>query len=282
MTAPTSTAAQPPGTAAPAGGGVLPDVDLAGAGLLSSVQDLDRALVAGDAAHVAAAAQSVAVDLVGFAMDPVGELLQGVAGYLIEHLWFLREPLDALAGDPAAIKAQARTWLGAATTLSDLAAEYPRRAAAVTGWDGAAAQEYRAAVDDYAFHLDRAAGAARAASTEILESAATVGTVRALIRDLVAEFVAKAVKGAVSAMVTAVPTGGVSVATFTAVVVLEAVELARENARHVARLLDDLASSAQRLAAIDRAVETVRDATIEAGKQAGEARQDLRAWTAAG
>jgi hypothetical protein len=282
VTAPTTTGAGAPGTAAPAGGAFLGDVDLAGAGLLSSVQDLDRALATGDAAHVAAAAQSVAVDLVGFAMDPVGELLQGVAGWLIEHLWFLREPLDALAGDPPQIKAQARTWLGAAATLSDLAAEYPRRAAAVTRWDGAAAREYRAAVDDYAFHLDRAAGAARAASGEILDSAATVGTVRALIRDLVAAFVAKAVERAVYAMATAVPTGGASVATCTAVVVLEAVELARENARHVARLLDDLATSAERLAAVDKVIETVRDATIEAGKQAGEARQDTRAWTAAG
>ena len=131
---------------------------------------------------------------------------------------------------------------------------------------------------DYAFHTGRAAGAARSAAEEIVASAAAVGTVRSTIRDLVAEFVAAAIQRALPAMAFAGPTGGASVAAFAATVVLDAVELARHNTRLVGRLLDGLADSAERLAAIERLVGGVRDGMVEHGKQAGEGRQEQREW----
>lgn len=253
-------------------------LDFAGAGVLSSAADLREAAQTGDPEHLAVAAEAFAIDLVGVAMDPLGELLQGTVGWLIEHVWFLHEPLDALAGDPQQIKAQAQTWLNASRAMTALAETYPAEAAAVR-WAGAAAEEYRAAVDDYAHHLERAAGAARGASEEILASAAAVGTLRSLIRDLVAAFVAEAIEKALLAMATALPTSGASLAACAALVAVEAVDLARDNIHRISRLLDDLDASALRLADLEKIMERVRDMTAEAGKQSGEARQDQREWS---
>lgn len=248
---------------------------LDGAGVLSSVADVGTALESGDPSYLAAAVDAAAVDLLGAVMDPLGSLLEGAAGWVIEHVWFLREPLDALAGDPNQVKAQSHTWRNASRALLDVAQRYPRDAAAVP-WTGAAADEYRAAVGDYAHHLGRAAGAAHAASVEIMASAAAVGTVRAIIRDVVAEFVATAIERALFAMATAVPTSGGSLAAFATVVVLEAVDLANDNVRRITRLLADLDAAALRLAEVEKVVQRVRAVGTEAEKQSGEARWQHR------
>src|SRR5690606_827093 len=46
----------------------------------------------------------------GFIANPPGALAGSAVGFLIEHLSFLKEPLDDLAGDPDAIFGVAAVW----------------------------------------------------------------------------------------------------------------------------------------------------------------------------
>ena len=53
---------------------------------------------------------SAGLDGLALVSDPIGTLLQYGVAWLIEHVRPLSQALDWLAGDPAAIAAQAETW----------------------------------------------------------------------------------------------------------------------------------------------------------------------------
>ena len=76
--------------------------DLEGAGVLSSWSDLGEALPTDrqwDPGEIGFAASAVALDSLDAAMDPLGALGSAGVGWLIEHVEFLHEPLDWLAGE---------------------------------------------------------------------------------------------------------------------------------------------------------------------------------------
>ena len=94
------------------------------------------------------AAAGAGLDTLGAVLYPFNALLRAGLGWLFEHIAFLREPLDALAGDPDAVLAQARHWDRVAAELRAAAADH--RATTVPDWHGAAADGYRQAVDELA------------------------------------------------------------------------------------------------------------------------------------
>jgi hypothetical protein len=76
-----------------AGGGILSDV-------ASTITDARN----GDWLNLGVDVATDALDLLGVAMDPLGSLASAGVGWLIEHISFLKEGLDKLAGSPT------RTW----------------------------------------------------------------------------------------------------------------------------------------------------------------------------
>src|SRR5690606_16197779 len=130
------------------------------------------------------------LDTLGAITDPLDSLLTAGVGWLIEHVWFLHEPLDALAGDPAQITAQARTWHNVGRELGAVARDHRAAAAALGAWEGAAGDGYRAAVDGFTGALERAGRDAGTLADLVLTTGAQVGTVRAAVRDAIAGFVA--------------------------------------------------------------------------------------------
>ena len=65
-------------------------------------------------------AAALGLDVLGAVMDPVGALATAGIGWLIEHLSFLREPLDWLAGNGDKIKAAVTTWNQVAADLHNI------------------------------------------------------------------------------------------------------------------------------------------------------------------
>jgi hypothetical protein len=112
--------------------------------------------------------------------------------WLIEHVRPLTQALDALAGDPGEVAAQARTWRSVSASLTGDAADLVRAAGGdVPGWAGAAAETYRqwaGAGADRVRALGDGAGVL-AAATE--GAGLIVATVRALVRDAIAACVAR-------------------------------------------------------------------------------------------
>jgi hypothetical protein len=219
-------------------GGVAP---LEGAGVASSWADVATALGEQDGLQTAFALTGAGLDTLGAIADPFDAFLTSAIGWAIEHVTFLREPLDALAGDPEQVVAQAQTWANVAAELRSIAAE--QGAADVHGWEGAAATAHRGAVDDCGRALHGVAGQADQLASLVLGTGAAVGTVRALVRDLIADFFAWVAKVVIGALATATVTVAASTAAAIATVGWEAVALARDIASRISRLLDLLSEA---------------------------------------
>lgn len=174
-----------------------------GAGLVSSVADLTDAAAADrpDPAALAWTAAGAGLDALGFVADPFGELATAGIGWLIEHVGFLREPLDRLAGNPAEVVARATDWHRGARAAAAEAAE--RGHPDLGGWTGSGSAAARAAAARDAEALaDLAAGCASVAD-RLLEVGARIGAERALIRDTVAGFLWDLARWAVASIASA-------------------------------------------------------------------------------
>jgi hypothetical protein len=234
---------------------------LEGAGVVSSWSDVAAARDPGRAAFALAGA---GLDTLGVAMDPLGALGGAGVGYLIEHLWFLHEPLDALAGDPAQITAQSRTWQNVAAELAHLAAEYRGQVAVLDGWEGRARDAYARSAAAHADRLDAAGAQADELAALVLRTGVMVGTERALIRDLIADFLWWLIEWLVVWLFPAVVSAGAALAIGTTVAVVRALELAGDLARRVAHLLDAVQASAGAAAALATRFRGLADAAERA------------------
>lgn len=215
-----------------------------GAGLYSSTTDVGSAWAAADVSQIAASTVGLGLDALGTLADPFGSLATAGLGWLIEHVDFLHEPLDALAGDPTQIAAQARTWHNVGEELHRVAVAYRDGAAAVPGWDGATREAYGGAVAGFTDRLHRAGEDAEAIAALVLQTGAMVGTTRALIRDRIVDFVWWLVEQIVVATATAFATFGGSVALVTGWAVGEAVALGGRIVHEVSELLGALENAA--------------------------------------
>ncbi|MEV0810463.1 DUF6883 domain-containing protein [Micromonospora sp. NPDC050200] len=132
------------------------------------------------------------LDGLALVSDPVGSLLQYGISWIIEHVRPLTEALDWLAGDPAEIAANARTWRNVATSLRDEAEGLGRAVRLDAGdWGGGAGPAYRS----WAGEQQQAVGAlGAAAETMALVTEGTgflVAAVRLMVRDAIATCVSR-------------------------------------------------------------------------------------------
>ncbi|GAA3224887.1 hypothetical protein GCM10017691_13260 [Pseudonocardia petroleophila] len=278
-----------------------------GAGAASSVADMNAAWARDDPdlLQIGFTTAGAALDGLDAVMHPLDALATSAVGWLIEHVWWLHEPLDALAGDPTQIKAQAQTWHSVGAQLSAVAAGYRSELAGGSpDWEGAAADAYRAAVTDYATRLDDVAAMAERLSSVILVSGAGVAAMRSWIRDRIAEFVWLVLQLLLWSGVLAFLTAGGSLAAAAVQAIVRAERLARSFVRQISRLLDTLDASGrtahQLVSAMRDTVAQVRAAApllhttgegvlsgadavraaevIETGKQLTNSAQDRRNW----
>jgi hypothetical protein len=280
-----------------------------GAGVASSWADLNDAVSADhvDPFEVAISAAAAGLDTLGAALNPFDALVEAGIGWVIEHVAFLHETLDALAGDPTQIVAQAQTWHNVATEIGRVAADHRAQAVAVDAWEGAAGDAYREAVRALTAALDSTAADAGQLSTLILATGAGVGTVRALVRDAIVEFLSTVLQYILGATALAFLTAGGSLGFLVTAVVIEASQLGRDIARRVSDLLDALEAAggtagqlgdamrdtaaqvraaapgvrAAGVAADDALEEILPDRLLESGKQLSGAAQEQREWSAA-
>ena len=220
------------------------------------------------------------LDTLGLIMDPFGVLLSAPIGWIIEHVSFLKEPLDLIAGDPDQVRAKAGTWTNIAAALEKSAADYRRSAEALRGggFSGAAASAYVQAAGNYCGAVDGAAGHARDAAKAIEVAGAIVGTVRGTIRDLISQFCADALIKGLAALALSVETFGASVAAWVADTVFEASSLAARLAAKittVVREVEQLVSAARRsLTALDAAGKDLASGARSAERSSGRAAGD--------
>jgi hypothetical protein len=265
MSAPTGSVAQrgdqPPGILAPWDNtpSVVDDedgsLDLEGAGIFSSYSEFGEKLGGDDGFQTAWAAASVALDTLGFIANPFESLLSAGLGWVMEHISFLHEGLDALAGDPEQIKAAAQAWHTAAQELTAIADELRGPGAPASGpatpppgWDGVAAGAFGIAAAERAHRIDVLAAQGERLAISLLRAGATIATVRSIIRDAIADFIAGAVEKLLGGVLLGPETLGGATAAAIGWVVEDALALAARNAERIAELVSRLGEAGRALA----------------------------------
>jgi hypothetical protein len=252
-----------------------------GAGIVSSYADF-FASDFDDGFQVAFNAAAVGLDTLGFVADPLGSLVGAGIGWLIEHISFLREPLDALTGDPLQIKAAAQSWHGVSLHLSAVATELrgssgPASGAAVVpaGWDGAAARAYGLAAADRAGRIDFVAVKSDELAVSLVKQGALIGTIRSLIRDAITGLVTEAIEWAAGGALAALVTGGASLVVAAGWIIARAISLASRFARWVADLLSALADAGHALSGLARGVQDAARVLGRTGRRLHEEAEPL-------
>ncbi|MGZ3142712.1 hypothetical protein ACVDFE_12080 [Lentzea chajnantorensis] len=193
----------------------------AGAGPVESLaQTIDSAkrLGDGDLAEFGMNAGALALDALGAYMDPVGALATAGIGWLIEHLSFLREPLDWLAGNGDKIKSAVTTWNEVATDLHNIGEQ---QGTAVKSeflcWEqGTAAEKFRQSQGELSGEIAAVAKTCTFVASEIAKAGTLTAAIRGMIRDLVALFIWEVIRNAAIALASSFVSLGSSVAAFSA------------------------------------------------------------------
>ena len=263
------------------------NADLAGAGVFYDAKSTIDDALKGDWLGVGMDVAADGLDALAVIADPFGVLLSAPIGWIIEHISFLKEPLDLLAGDPDQVRAKAGTWTNIAAALDKSAQDYQSSAEALKqSFTGAAADAYIRAADNYCGAVSGTAGHARDAAKAFEVAGALVGTVRGTIRDLIAQFCADALIKGLAALALSFETFGASVAAWVADTVFDATSLAARLSAKITKVVEDLKqliTGARRSAtALDEAGKDLASGSRSAERSAGDGADGATRAAAAG
>jgi RHS repeat-associated protein len=174
-----------------------------GISLMESAVDLKSAIESGDWASVAMGSVGTALDALSMAMDPFGAALAAGVGWLIEHVGPLKEALDALAGNPDAIRANSETWANVAKELGSVGEDLTSMVNNdLVSWTGVAADAYRQRASDTVALMGSAKEGSEGASSGVKTAGEVVAAVRSLVRDIIAELIGHMISWALQVVFT--------------------------------------------------------------------------------
>jgi uncharacterized protein YukE len=226
------------------------DNKFAGSGIFESFYELVSAAKKDgekDAAQIAVAGVTVGLDVLGMVLDPLGTVFAAGVGWLIEHIGFLREPLDLLMGDPDAVKANAALLQLEAKKFEDYAKQHDDALAAVKGWQGEAADRFRKSMHDLSEEIRSYGEVISGASDTTVNMGVGVAAVRAVVRDIIAMLVGSLVAGALVAVAAAPFTFGASIAGFVATMIGMAAATAAKIAKVISKVTTLVARGSKRM-----------------------------------
>ncbi|MEU6859028.1 hypothetical protein AB0B28_09195 [Glycomyces sp. NPDC046736] len=228
-------------TAEPGGPSGWGDFD--GARLLQSGQDLKNS----DGALETTINGVVAtLDLLAVVANPLKEFMMAGVGYVIEHVSFLREPLEWVAGDPNEIMALQQTWSNISTSLSEAASAMADQLSEVDDWRGDDAEGYRGLAKEFSDVLNSAGTVASCMSGYAMLMGLWTATTRALILELICDFVSRGILYLLAAAFSSVVTFGGSIAAAITGLVLDALASFGKIMKRIGTLLEKVADLMKR------------------------------------
>jgi prepilin signal peptidase PulO-like enzyme (type II secretory pathway) len=207
-----------------------------GAGMIDTVAGLVNAAEDENKAAIAAYSVGLAFDVVGAALNPLGAVLGAGVGWLIDHIAFLREPLDLLVGDNIAIRQETEKVKDDAEKYEGIATTHLDALKKLDGWMGETAERFRASMAHVAKEIEAIGSAINGSAKLMATMGAVVTAVRSLVRDIVAMVIGNLIGGALIAAGLAPLTFGASIVTFIGVAVATALEALARIMRHVTKL----------------------------------------------
>ncbi|PPK63669.1 hypothetical protein CLV40_1254 [Actinokineospora auranticolor] len=154
-----------------------------------------QGISSGDWVEGGMGAVAFGMDVADTVANPFGALFAAGAGWLMEHFEPLRQALDWLAGKPDVIASYGQTWDNVSRELASIQQDHADLVSRdLTGWQGAAADAYRAHAAEVSDALASASSVAGGLSTGTTIMGALVAAVRSAVRDLIARLVGNAVQ----------------------------------------------------------------------------------------
>jgi hypothetical protein len=172
-----------------------------GAGILESVMGTVDGFSNGDYLGMGGNLLSAGLSAIGAVMDPFQAVFAAGVGWLMEHVSFLREPLDWLCGDPKEIEGHAATWRNIGRRIDFTATYYADEVRTATiNWTTLAADAYRGRASRHLADVQSLGAISEGVAKMTLIAGAMIGVVRNTVRDIIAEVVGAAVSKAVQAL----------------------------------------------------------------------------------
>ena len=172
-----------------------------GAGILESVMGTVDGFSNGDYFGMAGNMLSTGLSAIGTIMDPFQAIFAAGVGWLMEHVSFLREPLDWLCGDPKEIEGHANTWRNIGRRIDFTATYYADEVRKSTlDWTTMAADAYRGRAGRHLEDIQSLGAISEGVAKLTLIAGAMIGVVRNTVRDIIAEVVGAAVSKAIQAV----------------------------------------------------------------------------------
>lgn len=199
---------------------------------------------------------SAALDTVAFVMDPLAKLIAAGLGWLIEHVSFLKWPLDQVAGNPAEVTKVANelhkigeSLRNTGTSLDDTLKS------TITQWQGKGHDSFVKSIDDRKGWIDANAKASDVAGYMVETTGALIAAVRSLIRDIITTVLGDIISTMLIALALAIPTFGASIAVGVGKVV---VQVSVQVAAMVAKLAKVVAYAGRTLARLTKLSKLVK------------------------
>ncbi|NUT93704.1 MAG: WXG100 family type VII secretion target, partial [Saccharothrix sp.] len=212
--------------------------------LIGDVQGTVAAVERGDWVQAGLGIANTAMSIVGMASNPLSGFLSAGFSWAIQHVDFLREPFDALLGNPQAIQKMSSDWASAAKQIEGIVADYRRTAVEETrGWRGRSADGYREAAKKHASGLETLSKAAHGISNAAKGAGELVAQVRKTIMDLISKAVSDMVMKIIQWLSVSWLTFGASIAA----AIADIIQMAVNYAKKLADFLQKLGNSLKKL-----------------------------------
>ncbi|MFB7293561.1 WXG100 family type VII secretion target [Actinacidiphila glaucinigra] len=180
-------------------------------GLIESVRSVHDGDVAATAAEIGIGVVSSVLDVIAVGLDPLSKLTAVGLGWLIEHLAFLRKPLDLLAGYPQAVAKIAESLHTYAQDLRNAGEGMLSSAHTHTAdWQGPASDGFRDSITAHAQRMHAVGQAVDTTGYVVRTTMALVTAVRDLIRDMITSVLGDIVATMLVALAAAAWTFGAS------------------------------------------------------------------------
>jgi hypothetical protein len=156
---------------------------------------------------------SAVLDTVAFAMDPLSKLIAAGLGWLIEHVSFLKWPLDQVAGNPSEVTKVANELHKIGESLRNTGTQLDDTLkSTITKWEGKGHDSFVKSINDRKGWIDANAKASDVAGYMVETTGALIGAVRALLRDIITTILGDIISTMLIALAMAAFTFGASIA----------------------------------------------------------------------
>jgi uncharacterized protein YukE len=202
-----------------------------------------------DVIDAAIGGAGMVVDLVGSAANPLAAVFSAGVGWLMEHISFIREPLDALLGNPDEINANTHQLKSAALEMKMIAQEHREDVEAMgASWSGASNEAFRSNQEQMAAQYEALGKTMDGTAAIYALSGALVCELRAMIFDWIADLVGELIAGALIAAASAAVTFGGSIAAYCGYSATRAGMLASKMAARLSKLMAAMSRFGMRIA----------------------------------